>query len=72
MAWAQVNSSSRNLSVQLLPAFTIGNRTYSNVVEATGDTTNIKLTGLYKLYYAKDEGLVSYSEYPSLQTRVKQ
>ncbi|HET7897273.1 MAG TPA: hypothetical protein VFL47_06380, partial [Flavisolibacter sp.] len=68
----QVNASGRVFTVKLYPDISLGNRTFHNVVEATGDTSTTKITGLYKFYYAQGEGLVSFSEYPSLQTWIKQ
>jgi hypothetical protein len=68
----QVSAGSRYLLPKILPAVTLGNRTYTNVIEATGDTVTTKVSGIYKVYYAQGEGLVSYSEYPSLTTWTKQ
>lgn len=59
-------------SVQLATSLTLGNRTFTNLVLATRDTTPGKVTGIYKIYYTKTEGLVGYAEYPSLKTWVKQ
>lgn len=68
----QINTNGRYLVPEQKAAVTINNRTFYNVIEATGDTATSKLPGIYKLYYRQGEGLVGYSLYPSLITWVKQ
>jgi hypothetical protein len=68
----QVSAGGRYLLPQILPSLTLGNKTYTYIIEAIGDTVNSKLAGIYKLYYAQGEGLVGYSDYPSLTTWIKQ
>lgn len=69
---AQVSLDGRNAIIKLLATVTLGNRRFANVVEATVDTTSGQTAGLYQLYYARGEGLVGYSEYPSQKTWIKQ
>lgn len=61
-----------NAASRLLPSFSIGSRTYANVVEVLCDTTIGKPPGIYKLYYAKGEGLLQFSVFPTLQTWTKE
>ena len=68
----QLAFGQRPASLQQLPSVTLGNRTLTGVVAAAIDTTNLASGRLYKLYFQKGEGLVAYSEYPSLITWVKQ
>ena len=68
----RVNTGSRDIIPQIRPAVTINNRTFTNIMEAVGDTTHTKNAGIYKVYFSKGEGLVAFSEFPSLQTWVKQ
>lgn len=67
--WASTNQ--RTMTVQLQPLITLGNRSFTNVMEATGDTVSIKIPGIYKVYFQQGEGLVGYSYYPTLQTWIK-
>ena len=67
-----VSAGGRYLVPRILPTLRLGSRTYTHVIEAIGDTVNSKLSGIYKLYYAQGEGLVSYSEYPSLTNWTKE
>jgi hypothetical protein len=69
-ASSQVSINTRPVSTQALPSITIGNRTFPNVIVAKRDTA--KINGIYIFYYRKGEGLVGFSEYPSLKTWVKQ
>ena len=71
-ACATVNTAIGNLVLEQRSAALLGNRTYANLLEATGDTGQVKITGVYHVYFAKGEDLVAFSEYPSLQTWVKQ
>jgi hypothetical protein len=72
------NGSSRVLfssligSSQWMTTATIGNRTFTELMEVKRDTTSSKKDGIYRFFYRKGEGLVAYSEYPSLKTWVKQ
>ena len=50
----------------------LDNKSFSNVVEATRDTLDKKKAGIYKIYLAKQQGVVGYVEYPSLKLWVKQ
>ena len=68
----RASSHRSTMAVSLQPTLTVNNRTFTNVVEATGDTLNIKEQGVYKIYFSMGDGLVGYSHYPSLQTWVKQ
>lgn len=69
---AIVNTGSRNMTLVEQPSVTLGNRVFTNLLEATGDTNQTKNAGVYKVYFAKGEGIIAFSEYPSLQTWVKQ
>ena len=68
----QLTSGGRIMVPRLIPQITLGNKTFLNVMEAVGDTSLSNSAGFYKVYYAKDLGLISYTEYPSLITWVKQ
>ena len=68
----RVSSYSRSMPATLQPMLTLNNRTFTNVMEATGDTLNTKEPGVYKIYFVQGEGLVGYSIYPTLQTWIKQ
>jgi hypothetical protein len=57
--------------LQYLSSLTLGTRNIANVISATRDTA-MKLSGIFKIYYTKTEGIVGYAEYPSLKTWVKQ
>lgn len=59
-------------AIQRMPSLVLGNRTFNNVVTATRDTTLGKVTGVYKIWYTKTEGIVGYADYSSLKTWVKQ
>ena len=61
-----------NASVQHLPAITLGNRTFSNVIVASLDTSSQKIPNIYKVYFSKGQGLVGYSEYLTATTWVRQ
>lgn len=50
----------------------LGSRTFANVTVARRDTSATKITGLYAVYHTKSEGIIAYTEYPSLKTWVKQ
>jgi hypothetical protein len=48
-------------------------KTFSNVQLIAKDTAaNNKIAGPYKIYLAKDVGIVAYEIYPDLELRVKQ
>lgn len=68
----QISTNGRYFVPEQKAAVTINNHTFYNVVEAIGDTTASKVSGIYKLYYRQGEGLVGYSLYPSLITWAKQ
>lgn len=61
-----------NAILKRLPTVQIGNRNFTDVTFAARDTSVAKVMGIYQIYYAKNEGLVGYAEYPSLKTWVKQ
>ncbi|RYZ48519.1 MAG: hypothetical protein EOO14_21975 [Chitinophagaceae bacterium] len=67
-----VSTGSRNMIIVQQPAVIVGTRTFTNLLEATGDTSQTKNAGVYKVYFARGKGIVAFSEYPSLQTWVKQ
>jgi hypothetical protein len=67
-----LTSGGRTMVPRLIPQITLDNKTFHNVMEAVGDTIHSNSAGFYKVYYAKDQGLISYTEYPSLITWVKQ
>jgi hypothetical protein len=67
-----LTSGGRIMVPRLIPQITLVNKTFHNVMEAVGDTIHSNSAGFYKVYYAKDQGLISYTEYPSLITWVKQ
>ena len=61
-------------SVQHYNSVNIGGNTFSNVDLVIKDTTNSsnKTHGPYKVYLAKNQGLVAYENYPALDMWVKQ
>ncbi len=72
MATPQVTLNNRTATSQSLQNFTLLNRNFASVVESKVDTSGGKISGIYKLYSVKGEGIVGYSIYPSLKTWVKQ
>lgn len=68
----QIRSGSRALLPQAQAIANVGGTPFYNVIEAIGDTAGDKTPGIYKLYYKQGAGVVAYSEYPSLQTWIKQ
>jgi hypothetical protein len=50
----------------------LGGKSFTNVMAVVRDTSLQKTQGIYKVYYAKNAGIIAYSEYPSLKTWVKQ
>jgi hypothetical protein len=59
-------------AIEYFPSLQVGGRTYSNVQKATRDTVTIRTPGIFQVYIAKGNGLVGYSQYPSLDTKIKQ
>jgi hypothetical protein len=53
------------VSIQYLPSVSLSGKTFTNVAISYRDTTNSKLSGVYKLYIAKNTGLVAYEDFPS-------
>ena len=70
--FSNITIEGQNTIINRLPSATIGNRTFNNVTSAYIDTTNGKINGIYKIYFGRNQGLVSYIEYPSLKTWVLQ
>lgn len=77
--FAQSDTAFRRIEINGYPALisrraslNLGNRTFTNITVAERDTTGTKITGLYAVYHTKSEGIVAYTEYPSLKTWVKQ
>lgn len=70
--YARVEIGPKPAVSQHLQRASIGNRIFTNVYEAKTDTTGDKSSGIYRVFIRKGEGLVAYSEYPSLTTWVKQ
>lgn len=68
----QVSSAGRSLLPQAQIVVTVGGFPFYNVIEAIGNTVANKTQGIYKLYYKQGMGVLAYSEYPSLQTWIKQ
>ncbi len=68
----QVTLNNRTATSQSLQNFTLLNRNFATVVESKLDTSGGKISGIYRLYSVKGEGIVGYSIYPSLKTWVKQ
>ena len=58
--------------VQRSTSLQLDNKTFADVYEARRDTTDNKNAGVYKVYIARQQGLVAYGEYPSLKLWVKQ
>ena len=55
------------------PSLNIGGKTLSSVRLITKDTAgNNKIAGPYKIFIAKNVGIVAYEIYPDLELRVKQ
>jgi hypothetical protein len=55
------------------PSLNIGGKTFSNVQLIAKDTAaNNKIAGPYKIFLAKDVGIVAYEIYPDLELLVKQ
>ena len=53
------------------PSMSIGGRTF-NQVQLIQTDTSIKASGAYKMYFAKNMGLIAYEEYPSHQLWIRQ
>ena len=71
-AFLQVTIMGRATVKENFATLNLINRSFTNVIAATRDTSIEKSTGIYKIYYAKSKGIIGYSEYPSLKTWVKQ
>ena len=71
-AFAGIAINNVNTTLKRFPTAQIGTRNFIDVTIATRDTSSLKTTGIFEIYYAKGEGLVGYAEYPSLKTWVKQ
>jgi hypothetical protein len=61
-------------SSQYYPSVTVAGNVFSNVQVIVKDTSNSinKIAGPYRIYLAKNQGIVGYDEYPVLRTWVKQ
>jgi len=68
----QVMIDTRITRQEKLANFGTGSSSFTNVTVATADTNFTKMQGIYKLYFSKGLGLITYSEYPSLKTWIKQ
>ncbi|RYZ61156.1 MAG: hypothetical protein EOO14_05715, partial [Chitinophagaceae bacterium] len=51
-----VSTGSRNMIIVQQPAVIVGTRTFTNLLEATGDTSQTKNAGVYKVYFARGKG----------------
>jgi len=56
------------------PSLNIAGSVYNNVQLIIKDTTNSsnKMAGPYKIYLAKNQGMIGYEDYPALRTWIKQ
>ncbi len=61
-------------SSQYHPSLTIAGHLYNNVQVVTKDTTSVgnKTGGVYKIFLAKNQGMIGYEDYPALSTWIKQ
>lgn len=59
-------------SSQYFPSITVGGSVFNNVQLIKKDTADGNYAGPYKIYVAKNTGLVAYENYPDLKTWVKQ
>jgi hypothetical protein len=64
--FVSVSITNRNAFKEKLSTTTISNKTFTNVVSAKIDTTNLK-SGIYQVYYSRQKGIVGFTEYPSLK-----
>jgi hypothetical protein len=53
------------VAIQYFPTVNLSGKNFSNVAQAFRDTTNVKRPGIYKIYIAKNAGIVGYEEFPS-------
>ena len=53
-------------------SYSLGSKTFSKVQQLTRDTAVIKTIGVYRVWLAKDIGLIGYEEYPSKNLYIKQ
>jgi hypothetical protein len=61
-----------NYTAGFFAQLNINNTAFTNVQQITRDTTSGKEPGIYKLYLSRDNGIIAYEKYPSLDTFIKQ
>jgi hypothetical protein len=60
------------MTIQYFSTLNIGSRTFNDAAVASRDTVSDKSAGIYKLYIAKNQGVVGYEELPSRSLYVLQ
>lgn len=68
----RVDMNNHATSSKIVENVTVGNRQFARALEIRADTAQLKTNLIYRLYLVQGEGLVAYSEYPSLKTWSKQ
>jgi hypothetical protein len=58
-------NNSASMNVQYLPVINLGGRSFNDAVVASRDTGTDKSAGIYKIYIAKNQGVVGYEELPA-------
>jgi hypothetical protein len=53
------------MTIQYVPVLNIGTRTFNDGAIVSRDTATDKSTGIYKLFIAKNQGVVGYEELPA-------
>jgi hypothetical protein len=56
---------STSMAIQYVPVLNIGSRSFNDAAIVSRDTNTNKSAGIYKLYIAKNQGIVGYEEIPS-------
>jgi hypothetical protein len=57
---------------QFYPSLSFGSASYLNVQVIVSDTNSFKSVRPYKIWISKNNGIISYEEYPSLKRWIKQ
>lgn len=61
-----------NYASDFYPQLNINGASFNHVQTITKDTALMKDNGIYKLFISRDNGIIGYEHYPTLETWVKQ
>lgn len=74
-AWlkdSEITSFDQAYQTQYYSNIAIGGKSFNEVAEIKRDTITNKQSGVYKIYISKNNGLVGYERYPTLELFIKQ